>query len=363
MKKSVGLITLHSWWNYGSMLQAYAENRKLNQIGYDCELIDFTPAKIYNIRSYRLYNEELNFGDKRNKYIEDMGARKAKFKAFEKLYKSSKGTWGCDEDINLNPPKYDAYITGGDQLWNINMRLESSAYFLHFADSTEKYAFSTSVGRCEINQLRKYAEDINAYKKIFMREEDGKKKIQQLIANPEKVDVMLDPTMQLEVNEWDSIISSQRIIPGEYIACYATLDSELSDMMPILKCIHEKTKKRIVLFGMIIPVDQEWIDNYVACGPLEMLNLIKYADMVLTHSFHGTVFSILFNKDFFTYNDSGLNPRKEELLEAFGLRERIVYTEDDILKKIGKTIEYDSINAKLKRLRKDTEIQIRECLG
>ena len=74
--KKVGLITLHRWYNYGSMLQAYASNYLLNTMGYDCELIDYTPPKIDNRRSYKLYNDDVEWQDLRNEYITDIIKRK-----------------------------------------------------------------------------------------------------------------------------------------------------------------------------------------------------------------------------------------------------------------------------------------------
>ena len=231
--KKVGLITLHRWYNYGSMLQAYASNYLLNSMGYDCELIDYTPPKIDNRRSYKLYNDDVEWQDLRNEYITEIIKRKKQFEAFMELYKCSEREYKSDEMLASEPPSYDAYVTGGDQIWNVNMRIASKAYFLHFTDSTQKFAFSTSIGRCKEDKLTEYQEYIQKYNRIYIREQEGKQLIQNLCPNV-SVGVMLDPTLILTRKEWDELIPSERIIGERYIACYATLDDELDAMIPLL---------------------------------------------------------------------------------------------------------------------------------
>ena len=76
-----------------------------------------------------------------------------------------------DEEIEKNPPKYDIYVSGSDQIWNVNFRIASRAYFLAFAKSDKKFAFASSVGRCQIDKLEAYKPFIMDYNKIFIREE------------------------------------------------------------------------------------------------------------------------------------------------------------------------------------------------
>lgn len=164
--KKIGLITLHSFHNYGSMLQAYALNHYLDTFNKNvsCEIIDYVPPRQDNNRAYRLYNNEYKqeYQALREKYASELVARRKKFSEFMTLYHLGQ-QYHSDEEIEANPPLYDIYVSGSDQIWNVNFRIASRAYFLSFTDSTEKFAFSTSVGRCKIDKLRGYESFIQAY--------------------------------------------------------------------------------------------------------------------------------------------------------------------------------------------------------
>ena len=360
--KTVGLITLHRWYNYGSMLQSYAGNQLLNELGYDCELIDYTPPKIDNHRSYKLYNNDERWNDLREKYKTEIIDRKRNFEQFMNLYKCSKAIYRSDEELKENPPYYDAYVTGSDQIWNVNMRIASRSYFLHFTSSPMKFAFSTSIGRCKEDKLLEYKSLIQEYRKIYMREEEGSRLIQHMC--PEvAVGEMIDPTLILKKETWNSIIPSERLISRKYIACYATLDDELDAMMPILKELQEKTKKTIVLFGMILPREEDGIINIVEAGPLEFIRLIRDAEMVITHSFHGTAFALNFNTPFMTYNDQLENPRKEGILRKVGLSNRIVHNKEEMLQVLNSPIDFSKANIILNSEREKAKSEIKACLG
>ena len=363
--KKIGLITIQRWWNYGSMLQAYAEFTKLNSMGYDCEFIDFMPAKLFNVRSYRMYSDDPEYVGIRDRYIEEMGGRKARFREFEKKFKISIDTYGCDNDLEKNPPEYDAYITGGDQIWNVNMRIASKAFFLHFTDSKEKYAFSTSMGKCTAEKLIDYKDYIKGYKKIYMREQSGDEKIMSLIGEDcdIEIDTMIDPTLQLAAEEWRKLIPKDKLFDKKYIACYATLDDELREMYPFLKRIHECLNLPVVLFGMVSPVDEDWIINKVDAGPVEFLRIIDGADFVFTQSFHGTVFSCLFHKNFLTFNVDPKEPRKNEILSRFGLSTRIINKECDFKDLSFEYPLFDATDRCLKNERLKAEKVIADCLG
>lgn len=108
--KKIGMITLHSWFNYGSMLDALALNRVLDTFSdhYECEIIDFVPPSIAdNVRSYRLYTDDPCYAELREKYKEEIIQRKKVFGEFRKLYKQGSHTYLSDEEIEANPPQYD----------------------------------------------------------------------------------------------------------------------------------------------------------------------------------------------------------------------------------------------------------------
>lgn len=358
----LGLITLHRWFNYGSMLQAYALNRILNELDEcECELIDYTPPKIDNNRSYKLYNDLPEYDTLRMEYKDQIEQRKESFNKFMELYVCGKERYGSDEELEGNPPAYDKYITGSDQVWNVNMRIASRAYFLSFTDSKEKYAFATSCGRCKEDSLQEYQQYIAKYKRILMREKDGAETVDKLVENV-NIDTMIDPTLILSTEQWNDIIGRERLIPTDYIACYATLDDELNNMMPLLEEIHKCTGKTVVLFGMVMPRVESWIQNVVEAGPIEMVKLIKEADLVFTHSFHGTAFSVNYNVPFLTYNDELENPRKEGLLRELGLQDRIVHNVEECRDAVKKSCDFSNANEILNEKREEAYRKIKDCV-
>lgn len=360
--KKVGLITLHRWFNYGSMLQSYAGNYLINSLGYDCELIDYTPPKIDNNRSYKLYNDNPEWKELRSKYSNEIERRKKCFDSFMKLYKCSSVKYVSDDDLEDNPPIYDAYVTGSDQIWNVNMRIASKAYFLHFTNCKEKFAFSTSVGRCKEDKLKPYIEYLEKYSKIYMREADGQELMSDMCPRVE-VNQMIDPTLILTRKEWDAIICEDRLIEGDYIACYATLDDELDSMMPILKRIQKEKKMPIVLFGMILPREESGIINLIDVGPLEFIRLIRDAKLLITHSFHGTAFALNYNVPFMTYNDELENPRKEGILRMVGLENRIIHNEKEMMRIMDVDVDFAQSNETLEQKRTIAKKEISDCLG
>lgn len=361
--KKIGLITIHNWFNYGSMLQSYALNRVLNEIdGYECELIDFTPASIVgNERSWRLYSDVPEYQELRKKYKKEIVERRNVFQKFEELYKMGDMVYQSDEEIEKNPPAYDIYITGSDQIWNVNFRIASRAYFLAFTDSQEKFAFSTSIGRCKKEPLEEYRRFMEQYKKIYIREKAGAELLSEMF--PEKeIGTLIDPTLMLEKSQWQELVDTQRICEEEYIGCYATLEEDLNKMMPILKYLYEKYNKKIILFGMILPREEEWVENLIVAGPLEFIRIIRDADLILTNSYHGTLFSLMFQTPFFTFNDEFENPRKEGILRMVHQEKRMVHNLVECQKALDDVIDFSMVRCILGQEREVALKKIKEVL-
>ena len=357
---NIGLITLHSFFNYGSMLQAYALQHYLDSLPMtSCELIDYAPPRQDNNRAYFLYQDLPEYAELREKYRDDLVKRRELFGDFMKLYKLSRH-YGSDEELEADPPKYDAYVSGSDQIWNVNFRIASRAYFLAFAKKAPKFAFATSVGRAPREKLEAYGDFIRDYKRIYIREESGRDVVQNL--TQDKVETMCDPTWLFDGDFWRNRATQGRITDDEYIACYATLNDQLQDMMPILKKLHEKFDLPAVLFGMGFPKDEPWIKNVVAAGPLEFLQILSGAKFILTMSFHGTAFSMNFGIPFLTFNDSSINLRKTGLLQRFNLSGRIVHNSDEVEQALTVPLDFAKMQKQIDEERKWAKREIGKCL-
>ena len=132
--------------------------------------------------------------------------------------------------------------------------------------------------------------------------------------------------------------------------------------MPVVKYLKEKLGMKVVLFGMVIPRTEEWIENIVVAGPLEFIRLFRDAKLVVANSFHATAFSVNLNVPFVIYNDGLENPRKEGLLKMVGLMGRVVHSLEEC-KKIDNLLEVDFsyANLVLERERERAMNNIRSC--
>ena len=214
----------------------------------------------------------------------------------------------------------DFFICGSDQIWNPTYATTSELAFCAFAPE-KTICLSPSFGVSEIPECRKaeYSEWLKKIKFLSVREEAGGKIIKNLTGRD--AEVLLDPTMMVPVETWEDLCREpEKKMPDHYIACYflGRIDKSYN------KKIEDFSKKKglpvVMLFDITTP-------EYYTYDPAEVLFAIKHAEYVLTDSFHGSVFSILFHKEFyvFTRNEGGLNmnSRIETLLKKFDLKGRI----------------------------------------
>ncbi len=133
-------------------------------------------------------------------------------------------------------------------------------------------------------------------------------------------------------------------------------------MMPILKYLYEKYNKKIILFGMILPREEEWVENLIVAGPLEFIRIIRDADLILTNSYHGTLFSLMFQTPFFTFNDEFENPRKEGILRMVHQEKRMVHNLMECQNVLDDVIDFSMVRCILRQEREVALNKIKEVL-
>ncbi|BAL84078.1 hypothetical protein SELR_23700 [Selenomonas ruminantium subsp. lactilytica TAM6421] len=364
-KKRVGIITLHNWFNYGSMLQSYAGQKNIEALGYECELIDFRHPRVDNNRSYKLYKPSEEDAEIAKRFRGELVRRKAAFESWLPLYNLSPRLYSSEEELKGNTD-YDIYATGSDQIWNVNFRMASSAYFLAFTDSHNKVALASSIGRCKWEKLGNYAQHIEKFRQVYIREQAGADYLSEHLPHmKDRIGVMLDPTLLVSREDWEAVAresSFGECSRGDYIACYATLDEEMEHMLPMLEELHRLTGLKVALFGMMQPRFADYIENVVDVGPREWLSLIANASFVLTHSFHGTAFSLKFQRPFITYNDNLENPRKEGILKKFGLLGRIAHQANEIEEIYKTAIDFETVGKYMKVDIEESRDKLRRAL-
>lgn len=350
--------------NYGGMLQAYALQHIINTLGYNCKQVIFesTNNVIYTSKIRRC--KQYSIQEIIKKVFENIVERKTflitdKIKTRLVLFDNfRKNVVCCSKKIyslaNIDDlcNDFDIFVVGSDQVWNPNV--VNKFFFLDFKTTTQtKIAYAASIGRSHLSKyetsfFRKY---LNTFDFISVREKSAKLLLEQCnIIVP--VSVTLDPTMLLTKEEWNTI-SVRRIIQDKYVLFYAF--SYCSFHAQINEYYTRKGLK--VVFIPYVKQKYNAFDNKLKfepiwdVGPSEFLSLIKYAEYVITDSFHGTVFSIIYNRQFFVFkrdldkNKTSKNARLNDLLSVFSLKNRLIMDVQDI--QSSKQINYSLINATL----------------
>lgn len=337
----IGIITIHNSPNYGASLQAFALWKYITDCGHECEIIDlhrphqtdYVPSKKYkacryNKDTFKIMIKKQVFrllGMQPHRYLTDE-ARK-KFDAFNSLIRLSRPFLGVDE-LYSNPPQYDVYITGSDQLWNPTQPFCIEPYFLTFVPKGKrKISYSSSIGITELTEKEKslFRNALVQYDAISVRETQAKQLLQSLIDN--KIEQVADPTFLLPLEMWQSI-SVKPDLSEKYLLLF-TLGFN-KPLMEYAIRLGNQSGMRIVYLTAVQPGDNEQYKAVLDAGPREWIGYIANAEMVITDSFHGSVFSIIMGtNNFFTYispsNQRG--SRITDLLETFGLTDHLLKPE------------------------------------
>lgn len=338
--KKVGIITFHAAHNYGSTLQAYALQQVVLSMGYDCEIINFR-----NIVQKEMYMPIFMRGTLYGKCVRfiiqapyALGILK-KYRLFERFLKEdlilSYNEYTTLKDLENADFNFDYYISGSDQIWNVESWDFSYAYFLPFVKSGKRIAYAPSMGpglsmdKCgDINKVTIF---LKKYDAIGMREAAGAKYIERIYKRP--VATVLDPTLLLDSNGYDKLISNKPLIKGEYIFIYTPRFNERVYEMAyklgkkynqkVVLSQGHRTKEEMLKWGRKFKI-------YAAVGPKEFLNLCKNASIICCDSFHAVVFSILFKKCFFVL-DGMRDNRISNLLQITNLQNRSFTLSDNYL--------------------------------
>lgn len=302
--KKVGIITVHYNLNYGAVLQAYATHRALVKMGVESTIINYinpiakkslqifsTGSMINNIRA-------LLFMKKRIK-------RCSAFKDFmKKNYRLTEPVFDYRQ-LNEKIFDFDVYLTGSDQTFNLALSGEidmRKTYFLPWVKNAKKISYASSMGETT-KGLSKNNElwiknALLEYSNLSVREKAAADYIEKLgVKRPE---VVVDPTLLLSKQEWDEIAKPSNYTNDDYILFYSVLSEPW--VVERVKEIAKKFNLKVVAphYQNRYEIGSGFI-RAEECGPAEFIDLIKNAKLICTTSFHGTVFSLLYNKPFLSF--------------------------------------------------------------
>lgn len=342
----IRIITLHSPTNCGSALQGFALYSFLNKrcIGDDVKLIDYVPT--YNEAegsALRVNARKILFWipyQKRKRNFSDFMSRNCRF---TKRYNDY-------DELRSNPPEADVYISGSDQIWNPCFNCgKDPAYYLKFVTSGVKLSYASSLGTAKLSmeQLKKIASDVHDFKFVSVRENCSVSQLEN--AGLSKVQWVCDPTLLLSAAEYSELAADYKSI-GKYVAVYLVEHSPLLDEM-----LDKFRKMGYKIVGVGGYLKKYRCDIHIMdAGPSDFLGLIRDAQFVVATSFHATVFSLIFHKQF-AIIPPRMNPeRVEQLLEYVDLRDRIIARSSEI-ENAQHVIDYNIVQRKIDELRADSE--------
>lgn len=357
--KKIGIITFHNSYNCGSMLESYAMQTIIKKRGGNPQIINFS-----NIGQKEMYGSFYKNNSIKNiiKNLFIISAQ-SRIKYNNLKYEEFKNknfilTPAYSTMAELDDKNYSTVVAGSDQIWNITIPDADDAYFLPWVKNARKVAYAPSFGAKNLlkysNSPEKYKKMINDFDALSIRENNGKKWIKDLCKKD--VEVLLDPTLLLEKSDYEVIEKKDFFEKEKYIFFYAPdFKRDICKFVEKiakkynLKVITWSTKsycfKRVKSFGFQLAAYED---------PSMYLSLIKNAELVITTSYHGTIFSTIYRKNFITVKNGGMygdDDRVITLLKQLDMENRLIpYTfEEDFnyLQEVDYT-NYDIVLPKLK---------------
>lgn len=359
--KSIKTLTLHHAHNHGSALQTYALQRFVRNLV--CEYghgVDYQIIELHTRFQEHFYDVIKPWGTPKNivknliafLHYRVLKLRHAKFEAFLKDEFQLTPRYYNIEELMQNPPQADYFITGSDQIWNVRAQDFSEAYYLPFVTSGKRISYAASFGPLKIDWAKYDKEGITSmlskYDAISVRETGSADNVETLLGS--RPEVHVDPTFLLTADEWRKVQSDANYNDGKYILLYCLEPSKQQLQWA------EQIGKKLNLSVVVTRYNNknDWFNPFVhryESGPRDFLSLIDHAALVLSSSFHGTAFSIIYHKPFYVFNGLTDN-RISSILTRTDLCDRSIEKEEDINNVTIKPVNAEKIDAYLNAERK-----------
>lgn len=366
--------------NYGAALQGYALVRQLRDLGYEAYDVNYLSDYEYRPQQYSLLKRTwkrlgmlTNLQLVRGKLdqIKNRDNLRRNFLVFENFVADNNLTYAKGKFFTINELKqeseaFSAFITGSDVVWNpyLHGGINDPGYFLDFAvDGVKRISYAASFGVTLLpdesrQTLKSYLEKFDA---VSVREKSGADLIKKETGMD--VQVVLDPTLLLAPQKYDDLVKEPKNLPNKYIAVY-----KFGDISHTEEKIRELSKK-LNLPVVYIPSGKttEYSVRYDV-GPGEFIHIVRNAELVISDSFHCSVFCLINHTPFLTFfrtvpkQGKDLNSRMIDLLAMVGLSDRIV--------KPGESIDYDTLftvdfamaDKKIEEMRKKSMTYLKKVL-
>ncbi len=320
----IGTITFHGSHNYGSVLQAYALQEYVikllssNHVPCEYQIINFRsdaqkqkyaapkPDSIKHFLKWRMYVP----------YRKPLALQALKFEQFIEERLSITEEFSSASALPDIASRFDILIAGSDQIWNIRAKDFDFAY-LFPGCSARKISYAASLGPLSIDwgqyDAKTYADLLREFESISVREKKSKEMLLEVIEGKD-IEILPDPTLLLSCANWRKIESDMN--PGRYILFYCLEPTR--EHIRIAQLLSRKLQLPVITTRYRNKYDyfNPFIKQYDA-GPCDFLSLVDHATAILTSSFHGTVFSLIYGKPFYVINGME-DGRIRDILKLFG---------------------------------------------
>lgn len=377
--KKVGILTIHAVANFGSLFQAYALQETIRKMGYKVDIINYLYPNEYHKTEY---NRKSPYANTNVSIFEKLKGRLYTLFGFSKHYSERRKRkyiraqksllnlsilYPTKDSLAACNGKYDIYVTGSDQVWNPRYMFDDTSFLLPFSNSPNKLAFSASFGTTELDAPHRkiYEPLLKQYRFLSVREPSGVEIIKDTCGK--EACYTCDPTLLLTKEDWIGLDGRKPLVKGKYILCYVL--TYTSNPYPYAYKLISYVKQQ--LGYKVVCIDDTcryWIKPpYIfkgGCGPMDIINLFANASFIISSSFHGTAFSLYFEKDFYSILPPNVkDDRQESLLKKIGAENRIVRVGDAIDKLSMLHINnWHQINAKLSLFRNESILFLSDSL-
>lgn len=332
-------ITWISFYNYGTCLQAYALQHYIESLGYENHIIDdstiITKNNAQETANHKKTECTSKWIGRWKKLHQSIHSNYRFFYKCQRILcpsinhfktKSLKICYDI-ESVVKDKADFDVYICGSDQIWKPS-GFENPRWSFYYASFTKKskIAYAPSIGGYQIPEKwkEKVSELIAPFSALSVREEAGRKELQKLTNRP--VELVADPTLLLSRQEWESVLPAKKK-KERYTLGYILTPNDT--YYRIAREYAHQHKMKFYLF-MLNLQDYGQADKLISGGPFDFLEYVRNADMMFTDSFHGTIFSTIFEIPFYTFkrfsdnSPINQNSRIDTLLKKMGAEERLI---------------------------------------
>jgi hypothetical protein len=326
----VTILTFHTPPNYGALMQTYALQEVFKRIGYNVEIMDYRHYKINYSFADKIYNR--------------------RFDHFRKYYLNiGKKTMYNYEDAKDDNFDSDLYVVGSDQVWNPFITGDSKyIYFFNFLPiNKQMISYAASFGvtewRFDNDETQNIKRLLARFSLVTVREESGVKLCNEQLGV--SADCVLDPTLLL--GDFDSLVSSNSLRENNHIVAF--LFNHNPEVYNMLRGLKAQYKVPVKLLNWLRPV--RGLSNIVYPGIKTWIKSIAEAQLIITDSFHGMCFSILYQRQFIVLiAHKDRVTRIENVLKLLGLKDRLFYSYSEVLEdsRWKQKINYQDVNSILK---------------